>query len=300
LRIVVFGAGAIGSLFGGFLARDHEVTLVCREPRAQAIAKNGLAIKGLSDIKVHPKAVCTAAGVEHPDILFLTVKAYDTESAMKDIKELVAEDTIIVSLQNGLGNMETIAAAFPDSKLVMAITSQGAILRSPGIVEHTGKSYTIVGDLTDGFNAARIFDLLETSGIETDVSKDIQAEIWYKAIVNSVINPISTLLKGRNSVIIERPELQKLVSAIAAEGVEVARARGIEIDAVLALSKVMQVATETANNICSMRMDAEKGRKTEIMQMNGAIAGYGREAGVPTPVNGLLTALVRAMEPGKA
>jgi 2-dehydropantoate 2-reductase len=254
----------------------------------------------LTEIHARPEAVDSPEGIPAPDILFLTVKAYDTESAMEDIKKLVTNDTVIVSLQNGLGNMETIAAAFPDSNLVMAITSHGAVLRSPGNVEHTGKSYTTVGDITDGFNAARIFDLLETSGIETDVSKDIQADIWYKAIVNSVINPVSTLLKGRNSVIIERPELQKLVKAIVAEGAEVARARGVEIDADLALSRVMQVATETSNNICSMRLDIEKGRRTEIMQMNGAIAGYGKEAGVPTPTNSILTTLILALEPRKA
>lgn len=300
MRIVIYGAGAIGSLFGGFLARENEVTLVCREKHAEAIAKNGLAIKGLRDIRVHPKAVNSIGGLEPPDMLFLTVKAYDTEAAMKDMKKLVASNTIIVSLQNGLGNMETIKGAYPDSKLVMAITSHAAILRSPGNVEHTGKSYTTVGDLGDGTDAARVAALLNDSGIETTASKDIQADIWYKTMVNSVINPISTLLKGRNSIILERPELQKLVGAIVAEGAEVARARGVRIDTGEALLKVMQVATETSNNICSMRMDVEKNRKTEIMQMNGAIAGYGAEAGIATPVNALLTALVRAMEPGKA
>jgi 2-dehydropantoate 2-reductase len=300
LKIVVFGAGAIGSLFGGFLARGHEVTLVCREPHASAILQKGLKIDGLTEMQTMPHAVMSTKGMKAPDIIFLTVKAYDTEPAMKDIKKLVARDTIMVSLQNGLGNMEAIRAAFPDSRLVMAITSHGAILRSPGIVEHTGKSYTTVGDLGDGSDAASIAAMLNGSGIEATISNDIQADIWYKAIVNSAINPISTLLKGRNSVIIERPQLQKLVGAIVAEGVLVARARGIEIDADLALSKVMQVATETSNNICSMRMDVEKNRKTEIMQMNGAIAGYGAEAGIPTPANGLLTALVRAMEPMRA
>ena len=294
MRIVILGAGAIGSLFGGFLAGKHDVTLVCRQDHALAIQKEGLKITGLSDFHVRPKAVTSVEGLEPPEILFLTVKAYDTEKALEDARAIMSPETILVSLQNGLGNLEIISKKMPDARFVVGITSQGAILRAPGNVEHTGQSYTIVGGSTD---AVKVAELLNDSDIETTVSNDIQAEIWYKAIVNAVINPLGTLLKGRNGLILERPELQKLVKRIIQEGVDVALARHISIDPSMALSKVMQVATETANNICSMRLDVEKSRRTEIMQMNGAIASYGKEAGISTPVNSLLTSLVRALEP---
>ncbi|MBA3044697.1 MAG: 2-dehydropantoate 2-reductase [Candidatus Thermoplasmatota archaeon] len=295
MKITVLGAGAIGSLFGGYLARHHEVTLVCREGHAQAVKKNGLKITGLSDITVHPMAVTNVDGLEPPDILFLTVKAYDTEKALADVMKIMSSQTILVSLQNGLGNMEIIAEKLPEARLVYGITSQGAILRSPGHVEHTGKSYTTVGDFTDGFDAARIYDLLESSGIDTDVSKDVRTEIWYKAIVNSVINPIGTLMKARNGIVSDA-RFEKLARQIVSEGVAVANARGIHLDEETAIKKVMKVARETANNICSMRLDVERGRRTEIMQMNGAIVGYGGEKGIPTPMNSLLTVLIRSFK----
>lgn len=295
MRIIILGAGAIGNLFGAHLAREHDVTLVCRMEHADAINRNGLTITGLSDIHVKPRAVASVEGLEAPDMLILTVKSYDTEKAVHDIRKLLSPGTILVSLQNGLGNMDILNGAFPDASIVYGITSQGAILRSPGIVEHTGRSYTMVG----WGRAAEVAAILTGAGMETSASNDIQSEIWYKAIVNSVINTLGTLLKAKNGVVIEKPELAGLVNGIVSEGIAVAGACGVALEQEIAMKKVMLVATETANNICSMRLDIERGRMTEIMQMNGAIARYGQEHGIPTPVNSLLTALVKGLESGK-
>ncbi|MFO7618701.1 MAG: 2-dehydropantoate 2-reductase [Thermoplasmata archaeon] len=293
MRIFILGAGAIGSLFGGYLARENDVTLICREGHANAVNEAGLNITGLSDMQVRPKAVTSAEGLEPPEILFLTVKAYDIEAALGGIRKLLAPETTLVSLQNGLGNVEILERAFPDANLVAGITSQGAILRSPGLVEHTGRSYTMVGR----GNAAAVAELLTASGLETSVSEDILAEIWYKAIVNAVINPLATLLKARNGIILERPELAGVIDSIICEAVEVARVKGILLDEETAIRKAMLVAKETANNACSMRLDVERGRRTEIMQMNGAIAAFGREFGISTPANALITALIHSLEP---
>lgn len=297
MRITVLGAGAIGSLIGGYLALDHEVTLVCREAHAEAIRKRGLSVTGLGNFVVRPRAVSSTAGLEPPELLFLTVKSYDTPAALADVKSLLSPETVLVTLQNGLGNADTLKDAFPESRMVAGITSHAAIHTAPGSVEHTGKSYTQVGGSDDAAAVARV---LTESGFETGVSDDIERDIWYKALVNSAINPIATLLKEKNRAIFLRHELAPLIEGIVTEGVEVAFARGISLDIDIALEKVMTVARETANNVCSMRQDIEYGRRTEIMEMNGAIARYGDETGVPTPVNGLLAALVRALEPRNA
>ncbi len=294
MRITVLGAGAIGSLFGAHLAREHDVTLVCRRLHAEAIERNGLAITGLSEFHVHPRAVTSTAGLEAPDILFLTVKAYDTEAALEDIRKLMSPGTVLVSLQNGLGNAEVLRDALPEARLVIGITSQGAIHRAPGVVEHTGKSYTTVGGSDD---AATVSGILSRAGFETAVSDDIDRDIWYKAIVNGAINPIATLLREKNRAIVLHKELAPLIDCIVTESIEVAFTRGITLDGEIALEKIKTVAMGTANNVCSMRRDIENSRRTEIMQMNGAISRYGRDAGIPTPVNGLLTTLIRAMEP---
>ena len=293
MKISIFGAGAIGGLFGAHLAQAHDVTLICREKCAQAITESGLKITGLSDIHVHPKAVFSLENLEHPDILFLTVKAYDTAQAIQDAKSLIGPGTKIVSLQNGLGNLETIANILPDVQIIGGVTSHGAILREPGIIQHTGRSYTLVG----GQEARSIASLLTDMGIETMVVDKVHIQIWYKAIVNAVINPIGTLMKDRNGLLIRDERFQALARQIVSEGIAVAEARGITLCPEYAWQRVIQVATETSENICSMRLDIERGRKTEIEQMNGAIARYGSEAGIPTPANALLTALIKAIQP---
>ena len=286
--IYIFGAGAIGGLFGAYLAKAHDVTLICREKHAQAINQNGLKITGLSDIHVHPKAVFSLDNLQQPDVLFLTVKAYDTQQAISDAKPLIGSETKVVSLQNGLGNLETIASALPNTQIIGGVTSHGAILQEPGIIQHTGQSYTTVDN-------EAIAKLLTESGIETNISKNILVDIWYKAIVNAVINPIGTLMKDRNGLLIRDVRFQALAKEIISEGVSVAEAKGITLCPEYAWKKLIQVVTETSENICSMRIDIERGKKTEINQMNGTIARYGLEAGIPTPANSLITALILAL-----
>ena len=226
--------------------------------------------------------------MKKPDILILTVKAYDTEQAISDAKPLIGSETKIVSLPNGLGNLETIASILPDAQIIGGVTSHGAILQEPGIIQHTGKSYTLIDDKA-------IASLLTEAGIETAVSLDIQADIWNKAIINAVINPIGTLMKDRNGLLIRDERFQALARQIVSEGIAVAKARGIALCPKYTWQKVIQVVTETSENICSMRLDIEHGRRTEINQMNGAIARYGFEAEISTPANSLLTALILAL-----
>jgi 2-dehydropantoate 2-reductase len=292
LRIIVFGAGAIGGLVGAHLAARHDVTLVCRKENADAVNANGLRVTGLSDILARPKAITSARGRAPPDILFFTVKAYDTAAAVADARELGGPGTLVVSLQNGLGNLEAIVEALPGAKVVAGVTSHGAFVREPGVIEHTGRSYTLVG----GPGADTVANALSECGIRTDISADMAEEIWYKAIVNSAINPIATLMRSPNGVLVEEPRLVEFAMRLVAEAVEVAQAGGIDLDAETAREKVMTVARETANNRCSMLQDIERGRRTEIMQLNGEISERGRLAGVATPLNDLLTTLVRAME----
>ena len=287
MRIIIFGAGAIGGLFGAHLAKAHDVILICREKHALAINQNGLKITGLSDIHVHPKAALSIDGLGQPDILFLTVKSYDTAQAIADARPLIGPNTKIVSLQNGLGNLEAISKILPDATIIGGVTSHGAILREPGIIEHTGKSYTAV-------DKQEIACLLTESGIEASVSKNIMVDIWYKAIVNSVINPIGTLMKSQNGLLVRDEKFQALARQIVSEGVAVAGAMGVSLCPEYAWKKVIQVATETSENICSMRLGVENGRRTEIDQMNGAIARYGSELDIPASANALISALIKS------
>jgi 2-dehydropantoate 2-reductase len=287
MRIVVFGAGAIGSLFGGLLSKDNDVTLVGREQHMIAVRDDGLRITGKTETSVKPRVATSAEESGTPDILFLTVKSYDTKKALETARSLTGEGTVVVSLQNGLGNLEIIKEHLDDVKILGGVTSHGAILISPGVIEHTGVGDTSVGvfsgcDEKDGVSVAQ---LLSKAGIETYVSPDIRKEIWYKVLVNAAINPLATLAFSPNGVLLEDERLRKLAEDIISEGVRVAVSHGIELSDEEAFSRVLKVASQTAENRNSMLQDLERGKRTEIDQINGAIARLGAAVGIETPVN---------------
>jgi 2-dehydropantoate 2-reductase len=289
LKIVVYGAGAIGSLFGAFLARENEVTLVGREEHVSTVQEKGLIVKGRNEFSSKPNAVTSQEECEIPDLLVITVKSYDTEAAVREACPLIGESTTVMSLQNGLGNLEVTKEILGDVTIIGGVTSHGAVLRRPGVVEHTGIGDTTVGMFTGLGDAGELANLLSANGIQTSLSNDITVDIWYKALVNAAINPLATLASSPKGVLLEDEGLRTLAGEIVAEGVSVANAHGIMLDEERAFSNVMKVAEQTAENRNSMLQDLERGKRTEIDQINGAITRLGAEEGVETPVNiGLL------------
>lgn len=298
LKIVVLGAGSIGSLYGGLLSRNNDVTLVCRKEHAKAIRKKGLRIEGKTKIVVKLKAVETLAGLDRPDVLFITVKSYDTANAAKLAKKIAGFDTIVISLQNGLDNLATIKKAVGNSKIIGAITSHGAMLAAPGIVKHTGIGETVVGSFSKctGKDVKIISDLLERAGIENIISKCIEKSVWEKVLVNAAINPLATVLRENNGALIDNPEMREIMRLAVCEGVRVARSQKIMLDEKKTFEKALSVARLTRNNKCSMLQDIERGRKTEIEHINGALVRLGHEVKIEMPVNELLVVLIRIME----
>jgi 2-dehydropantoate 2-reductase len=298
MRIVVFGAGAIGSLVGGLLSKDNEVTLIGMEQHVTAIRENGLQITGKTVMRVELKAMTSDGKYPKPDILFLTVKSYDTRKAVEEARMLTGEGTVIVSLQNGLGNLETIRDLLPGAKIIGGVTSHGAIFVSPGIVEHTGFGDTVLGAFSGcGENEAEtIARMLSKAAINTSVTADINREVWYKALVNAAINPLATLANSPNGVLLEDEGLRKLAEKMVTEGVRVGTAHGIDLNAEEAFSRVIKVANQTAENRNSMLQDLERGKRTEIDHINGAIASLGAAVGIDTPTNNGIITKIKNLE----
>lgn len=298
MRIAVLGAGAIGSLFGALLSKENDVTLICRKEQALAIRNNGLKIQGMTNIMTQPNVASSVTECKTPDILFITVKSYDTEKVISEAKGLVGEETIVVSVQNGLDNLQTISTALKNAKVVGGLTSHGAIFVSPGIVEHAGFGDTVVG----AFKGCKenevetIARILTEAGIETSITLDINSEVWYKALVNAAINPLATLAGSPNRVLLEDEHLRKLAGEIVSEGVRVAEAGGISLNGEEAFSRVMKVASQTAENRNSMLQDLERGKRTEIDQINGAIARLGTAVGIDTPINNKVISQIKDLE----
>jgi 2-dehydropantoate 2-reductase len=308
-KIMVLGAGAIGSLFGGLLAdAGNDVTLVGRAAHVNAIKKNGLRISGLTEKVLQVKA---ATKPVKSDFVLLTVKSYDTETAARMIP--LGKNTVVMNIQNGLGNVEKIADAVGLSRTLGGITSHGSLHLAPGHIKHTGIGYTTIGEL-DGVcpnldadasrsdrgktkRVERIAEIFNDAGIETKISEEIKRDIWVKLIVNAGINALTALAGVKNGMLLEIPEMKESMRLAVEEATLVAGKSGIRIDEDT-VKKTEDVARLTKENESSMLQDVKKRKKTEIDAINGAVAALGKKLGVETPVNMTLYALVRGKEEG--
>ena len=301
MKIAVVGAGAMGSLFGGLLAASGEnVTLVdvWRE-HVEAINDKGLRIEGTNGgCVITVKATSDPSSVGPVDLIILFVKSYDTLKATMDALPMVHEDTVFLSLQNGLGNIEKISEAAGNDKVIPGTTAHGCTLKSPGEIVHAGSGPTIIGE-PDGREMERINDIRDSlvrAGIETEISQNITGALWSKVLVNVGINPLTAINGIRNGELLDDPEIKETMRQAIEEAINVADALGIDLGPGDHVEHVYKVARATASNRSSMLQDVERGRKTEIGALNGEIVRLAKTLGVDTPVNEALTASVKGLE----
>ncbi|MCW4038462.1 MAG: 2-dehydropantoate 2-reductase [Candidatus Bathyarchaeota archaeon] len=293
----MLGAGAIGSLFGGYLTKEgNDVILVGREKHVKAIQKKGLTIRDGVEYVVKVKAATSVDQVETPlDLILLTAKAYDTRQAILEVNDLMDEKTTLLCLQNGLGT-EEIASELIENPL-RGVTSNGSLLVKPGVIAHTGRGDTILGE-QDGSVTQRmkmIADTFTKAGLNTRITENIQGVVWTKTLVNSGINPFGALTGMKNGELIREPSLKGLMIRTVEEGVSVAEKIGITLEGD-PVDLTLQTAERTANNRNSMLQDILRNKRTEIDFINGAISEHGRRNQVPTPINEVLTGLIRTLE----
>ena len=295
MKIYVLGAGSIGSLLGGLLTRaGNDVTLIGREEQVKAVNENGLEVFGAEEFTVYPRASLYAPD-EPPELLILATKSYSTKAALECAGSCIGPNTWVLSIQNGLGNEEL--ALRRTEKVMGGITTNGAMLVEWGRVKWTGKGITVVGKYPTGKNefvdeVARVFS---EAGIETRVSENIIGWKWAKAIVNSVINGLGTVLGVKNGFLMEDPHLEGISVDIAREGCLVAQQLGIEFE-VHPLELLWDTIERTRDNYNSTLQDIMRGKRTEVDYINGKIVEYAKSVGLEAPRNELLWALVKARE----
>ncbi len=301
MKILIVGAGAMGCLFAGYLLRQgHDVSILeINEERAATIRSGGLTIDDgtTSSVTACPHVYTSAAEAGSADCILIMVKAYDTGSAVQSVRPLVTGKTVVMTLQNGVGNVETIQQAVPHGRVLAGTTAQGATLLGPGHVRHAGAGETILGATSESGkkHVETLAAMLRDAGIATSVSDNITSLIWGKLLVNCGINPICALMDIKNGQLLESPHLVDVMVKVVREVESVAQACGVELPFADGRGKVGDVCRATSGNICSMLQDVRAGRKTEIAQMNGAVARFGAEREVPTPVNQTLADLVLAV-----
>ena len=295
MRIYVLGAGSIGSLFGALLARaGNDVTLIGREEQVRAINENGLKVVGVEEFEVRPKASILAPS-EPPDLLLLATKSYSTKTALECARKCIGPETWVLSIQNGLGN-EELAMKYTE-RVIGGITTNGAFLERWGLVRWTGRGITVIGRYPSGTGefVGKVAGVFGEAGIETRVSENILGWKWAKAIVNSVINGLGTVLEVKNGILRDVPELEGISVEIAREGCLVAQQLGVEFE-VHPLELLWDTIERTRDNYNSTLQDIWRGKRTEVDYIHGKIVEYAASVGLEAPRNELLWALIKAKE----
>lgn len=289
-KIIVLGAGAIGSVFGAFLSMKNDVTLIGRKSHVKAINSNGLSISGEVNEVFHVKAETEIHEIPNNTLIILTTKAHEAANAIKGIRRLLRKDTTILILQNGLGNEEIVnKVAGGKTKILRGLTTMAAEFFESGKVRFWGGETIIEDDKV----AKTIVGVFNDCGLKTRLSNDIKREIWCKLITNCVINPLAAILRVRNYEIAS--DMLKVVRhEIVRECVAVAKAEGVSLPDNIAEEIDRKIVKY--KNFSSMCQDILKGEKTEIDFLNGKIVELGRKHSVPTPVNETIVGLIKFLE----
>lgn len=299
MKTVFLGSGAMGCLYGGLLAEaGFDVTLVdVWKEHMDAVNERGLSIQAAGEERIikNIRGTTDPAAAGKADLIVVFVKSTATSEAMKGAMSLVGPDTAVLTLQNGLGNVEKLAAVAGSERVVAGITGHGSTLLGPGKIRHAGQGDTIIGepDGTISERLQKIGAMFEQAKIPTRLSNNVIGLIWGKLLVNVGINALTAMTGLRNGRMTEVPEAEELLIAAVKEGMAVAAAAGITLETDDPVEYTKKVARMTGPNRSSMLQDVMNKRLTEIDVINGAIVDEGKRLGVTTPINLALTNLIR-------
>lgn len=301
MKITIIGPGAIGSLFGVFLIKSKEEVhfLDHNKMRVDKLKKDGISIEGISgnhhvdiDITDDPKDI----GVS--DLVIVCVKSYDTEDAIRRARPLLGDNTQVLTLQNGVGNLQILEEIAGEDRVIGGVTNQGANVVEWGHIVHAGKGDTVIGrkDKKILGPIREVANILNRAGFQTKISKDIDSIIWSKLIINVGINALTAIARLNNGRILEFDGLKDIMKQAVSEAVKVVKRRRIKLIYDDPIQKVELVCKATAKNVSSMLQDVLRKRRTEIDFINGAIVRQGASYNIPTPINEILTNLIKTIE----
>jgi 2-dehydropantoate 2-reductase len=309
MRVLVFGAGAIGSVVGGFLAQaGHDVVLLGRAWHLDVVRREGLRITGLwGDHEIRHLSIATTPediGRSAPfDWIFVCVKSHQTAEAAAAIGPLLGPQTLVCAFQNGLGNYEALTQHLPPERVALGRVIFGAELE-PGRVRVTVcADEVLIGAPDDRFprgEAAALAAALQAAGVPARATSTILAALWAKVLYNCALNGLSMILEVPYGKLLEQPTAQRLIVRIVEEAYGVATAHGVRLEPATAAAYrdllFTRLIPDTAAHQSSMLQDLRRGKPTEIEALNGAMVRLGEPRGVPAPANALVTRLVHEKE----
>jgi 2-dehydropantoate 2-reductase len=301
VKIAIIGPGGIGCLFAGLLSQGgHDIWLVDRRPeRAHLLDRRGIWISGISgEFRSPVRATTVPREVGAVELVLVAVKSYDTGGAAAAAGPLVAAETTVLTLQNGLGNIEALQQALGPDRVIAGVTSQAATLIAPGQVHHAGSGSTVIGEPSGELSdrLAAIGGAFSQARLQVEFTTQLQSVLWGKLAVNAGINAVATLAQVRNGGIMESASLRQVLRSAVSEVEAVAKGKGIRLPYPDMVAHAEEVCQRTANNLNSMLQDCHRQRRTEVEAINGAVVREGAALGVATPVNQALAGLIRGLE----
>ncbi len=303
MKICILGAGSLGCAIGGLLTEaGNDVWLVNRnDNQVQALRERGLVLReGGVDRTVAVQAATTAAPVGVADLVIVLVKSFHTTAAMRASLSLLGTQTLVLSLQNGLGHEDELAAIVGWERILAGKTYVGGAQLAPGHVNigYRGKE-THIGELEGGLSARvqHVADVFCAAGLQTHVSSNIMGTLWDKLLINVATGALTAITRLTYGELYRRPELQACGVAAVTEAMAVARACGVRLSITEPLQAWLKAGAGLPYEFkTSMLQSLEKGSVTEIDFVNGAVVARGQQLGVPTPVNQTLVACIKGIE----
>ncbi|MDD5729890.1 MAG: 2-dehydropantoate 2-reductase [Candidatus Omnitrophica bacterium] len=301
MKIAIVGPGAMGCLFAAFLSKSkEEIWLLDKDKgRAEKINKQGIIAEGVpGNPQARVKTTAEPKDIGTADLIIICVKSYDTKQAILHAKPLLGEDTLVLTLQNGIGNIEVLSEIAGENKVIGGTTNLGSILVDTGHIKFAGKGETVMG-LADGkipVQMRAIREAFNKCGLESRISRDIKGLLWSKLIINVGINALTAITRLNNGKLIEFEGSRKIMREAVTEAVKVAKRKRIKLIFDDPLAKVEAVCEATAANVSSMLQDVLRKKKTEVDFLNGVIVRFGQELGIPVPANCILVDLIKTIE----
>ncbi len=301
MKIVVLGAGAMGSLYGSYLSETNEVIMLDTNPdRVDAINENGITVieeDGTNREFKNVKACLSGEYTEKADLVIVFVKTLRTEDALRMNRKIFSESTIVMTLQNGSGNDRKMEKYFDKRKVIVGTSKHNSTVVGLNTVRHSGHGVTTIGsNVGNKKNPAMIKEVLSKAGFDTEVSDDIQRIIWSKLFVNLSINTFTAITRSPIGYMIENNYAWDFAEKLICEAVDVAAADGTVFSYREVLNMVHFVCEDAGKGYSSMSQDVMNRRLTEVDNINGAIVEQARHYNVAAPYNSLVVDLVHAIE----
>jgi 2-dehydropantoate 2-reductase len=285
------GAGAVGCYYGGMLARaGHAVTLIGRPQHVEAVRRNGLFLETQAFKEHVPMEASTdASGARNAELVLFCVKSTDTESAAKALAPHLERDALVLSLQNGVDNIERLRAALKQ-EIAPAAVYVATEMAGPGHVRHHGRGELVIGATTRDIAAAFI-----AAGVPVQVSDNVMGALWEKLVLNCAYNALSAISQLPYGRLVQGEGVEAVMRDVVAECLAVARGAGVTLPEGI-WEAVQRIARTMPSQLSSTAQDLARGKRSEIDHLNGYVARKGEALGIATPANRVLHALVKLLE----